>query len=488
MTLEGYVDDVVRYAQMNDPNLWVGFEREDYTENNIAKARIYPVEFSGLQVLDFKMTNNLKTEYLCARIQYTEKDANGKKVLVSAFWFYGPGYVLRAISNTDNPVHRKYDVSGWGLVEFTVSEKPDPFYYTEIENGTVEVPFHRAGAFRYERHNCCELMFWPAIGLVRDAIRDAAFLGVQKSKHVFPERVEYVKPCNYINEQQQPCVGGYIDGDNSRTCPSCKGSGKAKSRNDQESLQLIWPEGASADSLPDLANIVYYVDRPLDATTFMRDEITRQAQLIFSVTYNQNNVIPAGQPRTATEVMIQADLLNNRLAPVARVQESILELAWRIAGQYYSVYDIDVSYDFGNDFKVEPLDALIVRYEAAKKAGAPYQVLRSLLYAMIEKMYPDWPEMRQEILSLMQYKPFQDKDSAEVATILAGRADDDPDRLLWENWGQVERMVIEALRPNGAGAYFHHLSAERRAQQIAQALTMLVEKIKLAGVSDGPMF
>lgn len=473
MTITDYLFSAVDWANKYDPNTWIGFERENVQNGTQTLVQVYPVEFSGKEVVDFAMTPAGNTRYICARLKYDEKDRDGRLVEVESYFFYGAGYIIRAVSNEKAPVHTQIDAELFEARTFVVNGRPTPFLYREIENGASECPFFRAGAFRHERHNVCEMLVQSAVPVVQDLIRDTNFLSIHKALHIFPERAEYVRPCTAVNEQDQPCIGGYYNGvrDGKHLCGACNGTGKLTARTEQEKIQLVWEDNMTPESFVELNKLVHYFDRPLNVTEFYVQEIKRQQELIFATTYNQNSLIPSGAPKTATEVNIQADMINNVLISIARRIEVGFELAHRIAFQYYNATSgADASLSFGKDFKVVPLDQLVTLYDAAKTAGVPRMVLKAIEADMIEKAYPDWPQYRDEIGAINEYKPFDDKEPAEIQGIIISRAPDDPARIRWENWSEIVRLIQRAIRPR----FFHELTPELR-DRIIDAATATVQ-------------
>jgi hypothetical protein len=477
-TLVDWVTQNVIELNKIDPNAWIGFERLNVDQAGRTVVQVYPVEFSGVQAVDFGMTLNGKVSYLAARIDYKEKDASGNDVDVEAYWLYLAGFVIRAIRDDKGAIHTQLDPAEFEQVTFAVDGDPVRFLYSETENGSQEVPFFNAGAFPYERTTAKELLIQPALGVVLDVIRDKMLLDVLKMLHITMERAEYRKECTATNEQNQPCIGGYFGGihTSENFCKTCNGKGHTSARNEQDVLELQWGENMTADQMIDLSKLVHYFDRPLDIPKFYVEELSRQANLIFTTTYNQNGLIPS-VARTATEVMIQADMINNKLSQIAARIEAGIELAYRVAFQYYGrSANSDVSYSIPREFGVLSLSDLTALYKQAKDAGVPVTVTRAIEYDMIEKAYPDWPDLRAELIALTEYKPYRDKSEQERALIIAGQPETAYRRVLWENWSEIERRIKAQLR--ASDIYFHQLTPERQQQMLDVEVAAIVATIQ----------
>lgn len=463
-TLLDYLIDAICYANKYDPNMWIGYDRTPAdASGNIS---IYPVEFSSDQLIDFGLSPNGRTEYYCAAITYTEKNANNVDVKVTSYWLYGPGYVLRAVTNDDNPIHTQIDPEQFTALELLEQGKPKPYLILEVENGTRECPFFSAGAFRYKRTQVCELLVQESVPLLKDIIRDSNLLAVVKVLHGFPERAEYVRACEGENEQGQPCENGYYyQGDGRRACGHCHGTGKQYVTSEQEVTTIKLEPHATPADLLELAKLKHYFPRDLDTTRFIVEEIQRQQQQVFATTFNQNSLTPVAVERTATEVNLIADQVNNKLSQVAYQIEVGWELFWRVGFQYHDKPDPDPMLDLGKDFKVIPLQQLLEDYARANAANLPGYVLRTMRADILNKQMPDSPDTRDEILAIEDWKPWTDKQAAEIAGIIAMRADDDYQRLLWENWGAVVRQ----LRANLGGRRFQRLTYQAQEQELARS-------------------
>lgn len=479
LTLVDYLYEVAKYANLRDPNMWVGFERENYDDNGVTNARVYPVEFTSEQVYDFVLDNFGDTVYLCAGIHYKESTTDGKEVKVESIWFYGAGFIIRAVYNADAIVHTRIDpTDGWANMIYNVDSRPESWLYKIIENDATEVPFFRPGAFQYERKNIKQLMYHEAIGLLYDYSRDNVYLSAQKTLHVFPNRAEYVKPCNYQDEQGQPCLGGWIgEGEERHQCGQCQGTGRMQARSESDVITMRYEEGMTAEQMVDLAKLVHYFNVDIKPTEFFVRELDRIAKMVFAVTFNQNDTAPhLAVERTATEVNFQADQINNVLSSIGEAIERGIEKAYRLAFQYVGrAKDSDVSAKYGQDFKVIPLDQVLATYKQAVESNAPGEVIEKLQTTLIEMQYPDDSLTRNDILALFAYKPFATLTPEAAAQVIADRAADDPDRLLYENWTVFCRLLKADLN----GLHFSKLTDQEQQRRVDVALAMVKERIKM---------
>lgn len=477
ISLHEYIFKAVEHYNKYDPNAWVGFERENVvTESGqLQSVNIYPVEFSSKAVIDFREDLSGRVKELTAMYHFSGVNAKGQiRDGLEHYLHYYPGGVIVAYQQEQEFTSPDVDDS-FVLMTFTRGKKVMEFWVKMVENGTAEVPFFRAGAEDHPEHrNKVKALFvHNAQGLLLDIATDSNLLKVQKIVHCWAEKSEYVKPCRHVNEQEQSCEGGYYGGIRTaeNLCQSCQGSGVVVTATEQTVKRLMWPE--RAEDLIELSKTSHYHERPLNIAEFYVSEIERQSDLVFATTYNQNNTRPAGAPRTATEITVNADLINNKLTPIASRVEDGWELAHRIAHQYYETNG-DVEMAHPSDFKVLTVSELIQRHKEAVEASVPVAVRASIVDDLLNKQYSNFPDLKYDIKAFESWKPWKDKTVEEVALIVSLRAEDDFFRQLWENWDAIVQQVKYALDPAGQPR-FYLLSRERQMTALQDAISKVME-------------
>jgi hypothetical protein len=222
----------------------------------------------------------------------------------------------------------------------------------------------------------------------------------------------------------------------------------------------------------------------LDVAQFYVSEIDRLADLIFSTTYNQNTTAPT-TAKTATEVSLNAELVNNKLTKVAGRIEDAMELAYRIAHQYYDV-EGDIEFTYPADFKILPVEVLIEQYNAAKDAGLDFAVLQSIRADILNKQYRNSTAIKMDIEAFDAHRPWRDKTMEEVAMITQGRATDDYHRQLWENFDAVVQQVKYNLTALAYEPKFYLYTLDKQKQEIEKALAQVLISVKYATPTVDP--
>lgn len=483
-SLYDYVCDAVAHYNKVDPDAYIGFDRENVEANGaLQSVKIYPVEFPSSQiVLPLRDDNGLLIQLTALRM-FVTKDAKGHDTpeLKEYRHYYPGGWVVAYEATKEGVTHPEAtEENGFTPIIFTVKKKAVTFWVKQGENDTTEVPFFCVGAYSHPeyRHHVHATFTHDSTGIIKALLRDDNFLAVQKAVHCFPDRSEYTKPCRHTNEQGDICNGGYYAGlrDNDHICHACKGAGHLATQTEQKVTRLAWPEN-SAD-LVELSKIKHYHERPLEIAKMYVDEINRQSELVFATTYNQNNIKPVGGPKTATEINLNADLINNKLSPLAAKVEHGYELAFRIAHQYYKVNGGDVELTHPSDFKVLTVEELIAQHEAAIKSQLPSSVRSSIVDDILNKQYRNWPGIKADIQAFESWKPWRDKTAEETVIIVSGRGTNDFYRKLWENWEAVVNQVKYNLTPDEYEPQFYLLSRKLQQAEITKALDEVLSLVE----------
>lgn len=486
MSLHEYTFEAVKNYNIIDPNAWLAFDRRNVeSAGRVESVRIYPVEFSSSEVVDFVRDENGRTVSLTALRLFSKKVKARLVEGLESYIHYWPGFVMVAYQTKDGAVHDNVDDT-FTLVTYTRSKTPMQFYVKVIPNGTKEVPALCVGAESHliEGHGVRVPFTHDATGLILSVIANDNFLSVQKVVHCWPKMLEYTKPCKHENEQGEVCSGGYYGGikTTDHVCASCRGLGYIAPNTEQSVTRLAWPDNVA--DMVQLSSLSHYVERPLETAQFYVSEIDRLADLIFSTTYNQNTTSPTAV-KTATEILDTAQLINNKLTKVAGRIEDAMELAYRIAHQYYDV-EGDIEFTYPADFKILAVEALIGQYKAAKDAGLDFAVLLSIRADILNKQYRNSTALKMDIEAFDAYRPWRDKTMEEVAMITQTRATDDYHRQLWENFDAVVQQVKHNLTPLAYEPKFYLYAPDRQKVEIEKALAQVLINVKYATPAVDP--
>ena len=442
----------VQYTKI-DPNAWTIFEAM-FAQTARGEAVIndfYPVDVMSEEVRSVGEDQTGKVEHLAFEFKRTVYDPNNmqNKRQLSDFYLYAAGFSIHFAEFDDTYVDGK-DYEAMGYVAGTVPETGRNFWMQTFTNSTIEVPAIRWSAYLSHDHGrkVGETLVANAIPILEELLKDNSLLQLIKYIHAYPKLAEYVRRCKHIDETGRECINGYYGGLQTadHQCKQCKGSGKLLVQSEQDAITLAWPH--RSEDMVELSKISHYFERPVDILIQYREMVREKSGEILSAVFNQQNVDPRQltQTETATQVRLEFDKIYNKLSPFAELVSLAWELGIRVGYQYYKAEAI-ANMTYPHDFKMKTIIDLLIELDAAKNAGAPYNVTQSITADILTKQYRNNPTKAADIVALERWKPWKGKNAEDIALIIQSRDTTDPDRVLWENWEQVVEQVKLGLDP-----------------------------------------
>ena len=476
--LDSYLER--RYVHWNfiDPNGWLVTERRNvYDEvGKVLKVDVYPLEVTSEQAVNYAYDNGVPVWLVVKqeRIEIVETVLpNGNRETsekeVSDYYFYTGGLALRYSEFVATPL----EIPGSEEIRLVMDNETEArrFMYAEYNTGTTEFPGQKWGAYDDQEGDGTVRVppFWDgARFLLEDLIETKSVFDVSKHNHVFPKLFHYEQRCKH-----EGCQGGYIDGNRANVCPSCNGTGGNLHFSESDVITFEMPANMEdLSKLPPLESLAFYHQPPLEVTKALYDWVNDFKEQVYIASFNSTNVDKAQVAKTATEVSKLWDDINTRIYPCASWLSRIYEKTVRITAQYLEKSGVKVRHSHPRDMKLEPLEVLIGRYKATE--GLPYDVRESVLFSVLGKTFLDNPNKAENIKAWQYWKPFKSLSTDTVLFILQDRANDDFDKLLFQNWDAVQ---IEVERMLG-DADFYTLTPEKQYTAIKAAVAVVAEQIK----------
>lgn len=432
-----------------DPNAWIIFTQEIIGD----VVNFYPLQATSKEAIDYKTDMNGNVLFLTVKYTETKRaviEGRMEERKQDIYLHIAPGYVVHAIEAL--PSAFGFEV-GDEYERIEVSNKQ--YAIATFQNLTTSVPAIKVGAYIDHTGQVCELPIAEAEPLLQDLIRDKSYLDTNKTVQTFPRRKEYVKRCNYSDEEGRMCMEGYLDGLRKEDClcPSCHGSGKQTVTSEQDVLTLAWPD--TPEELLELGKLSHTEQPDIALPQFLREEVEKAKQAVFRAVFNQETVDKSMTVQTATEIRIEYDKIYNKLMPFAEKIARAWEMAIKAGFEYLGAQAERVEMSFPYDFKLKSVSELIDEYGRAKSAGLPFPVLKSIQKDLLSKQYRNSPKTKMQIEAVEQWKPWRDKTTEEVAMIIGARSETDPQRVLWENWSEISGEILtdnpDFYRINTAG-------------------------------------
>lgn len=419
-----------------DPNTWLFFlSKKQFDLAGIPIAQIvYPYVVPSSNVLYFKKDETGKIQFVLYCVLRTEQGKNGVETLTDYYSHsQREAYSLREIGP------QTAIQEGEEAISIKIGNQDKRFYFAQYEPNHTEVPGAPIGAYTYELagHDVYTTPFEPARFVLYDLITDKSLSDVVKMLHAFPRRTEYVKRCTH-QEDGLTCENGYFGtGQTRRMCSHCNGTGKVQVRStEQEVVTLAMPTKGS--ELLELSKLSHTESYDLGFPEFLATQIEIGERRVAEAVFSSGIVKGAtgGAEKTATEVNYEYSDIYDTLEPFADRVSELIQLAHRVAFQYYGK-QVEVRHAFPKDFRMKPMSELLADYQSLQTIGAPVGVLQNLMEKIVEKSTEGKGQEALKIKTQQSFLPWSDKTAEELMLILTGRAYNDPERFLRENFVRV---------------------------------------------------
>jgi hypothetical protein len=451
-SLEDYLFATLMSLTFMDPNSFILFERKDERgpQGEIVSTKTYPVMVLSEQTLNHHFEDgNLQwivvrmNRHDVARIEGYEGEEL-EHIEREDFYLYAAGFTIELKEMSSMAGIELQPGQEWMVVDSKFSNEKKYYLQTVYNPGTTEIPVHPVGAyFSQENPAIYTSPLEPAHEVFHDLINLKSEFDLTKALHTFLQKIQYAPPCDFENEYGH-CQSGYIAG---QPCPSCKGTGVEIHKTTQDVILVKWP--ASKDEWIPLEDVAHYVELPEWLPKWQAEQLEILLKRIsLAVFGTEVFTAPSAGARTATEVMIEWEKVYDKLTPFAHKVSELYRAGIRHIAEYLEVREgLTVDHKFPYDFKFETINDLLVMLQAAKDSGASFEVQDEIERRILEKQYANTPEMMRRISAKRKFIPFRGKSVEEIAIILSSRADDDPDKVLYEGFEQIF-TEIEAESPD----------------------------------------
>lgn len=466
-----YSIEAYKKGQKRDPNALLRLDYIDIKDLNgtVITRKIEPDFIEHDEQVYLQEKNNRIELGILKEVReahYNSASKMGKQVKmerynVTDFYLYADGLTLIFIRDSSNlPMGEDIDLPPQSLDNLPFQsisierESGEAFVYKiyTFVNETLKCPLVRlSGRMDDNEEDVRTSILLSARPQFEELIRRKSELDVSINCHVFPQKFMVVPECSAQDEHGNMCQGGQIS---NKKCEKCKGTGHKYHISGQDVITISIPNNAEPNMIPDLTKMIHYATHDQFAPTFIKNEIHGILSVISDTTFSTNifagvTVAPHRQgqdqaqtgqngiAKTATEILIDWQKMYLSLKEDSQQIERIYSEIADFQGALIGIADAETDLNFPKDFKFLTLDELILEYQNAINAKLPYDFIEKIAGRIIEKSSPDDPLMMAWGLLKLRFKPFPDKTDIEIATILLTRADDDYDRVLWENYDSI---------------------------------------------------
>ncbi|MEL6802422.1 MAG: hypothetical protein AAFO91_01395, partial [Bacteroidota bacterium] len=434
--------------EFSDPNAYLIILKEQFEDERGGVDEIipYPVIIPSNEVIRQKHHRGLPLWIV--RKQELLHESSGKKY--KEYTLYAAGIVVvyrQLIPEMPTSIGEKRTID---------KEDYDAQFF--LDTGSTEFPGIQLGAYKAENGKHKVSALDPASDVLMELVNKKSILDVAYDNHVRPHRYEFDMDCGSCEGgfvSQPDDNGEYID----KECGLCDGTGRRAPKTEANVTRVALPDYDDGREVFKLADLYHY--ETVDLATIQ--ELDQKVNsLILAVPYavfsSQMEVTPV-VASTATEHLLKAENINNAVYPFAEHCSRIMKTVTRVIAQYMDA-DIEVSHQFPENLKLENLSDLIARLSAAKQAGADQEAIFAINCEITEKTNAGSPLVVANLKAFEQHKPFRSMPDGVVAAILMDRANNDPDRLIYENYDRIRTTLTNR------NEQFYAIGFDRQAELI----------------------
>lgn len=432
-SLEEYIHDTLSHYTFYDPNAYLLILPET-VYNETGQAVDLDIKHSIVRSKDVLYVDEYKgnAQWIITKKERYIKDKYGRDIEVYDYCYYGVGMVIEYIDVTEGG-----EVGKLGTVTLENKNKQvREFAMFEYPNTSKTCPAITLRSYLdAQTHNKTGVTpLEPAMPLLKKLININSLNDLVTFLHTFPKRFVLARTC-----QDDQCDNGYYP--DMTICPSCKGTGADHHTSEQDIVVITVPDGALANELPDLQRFSHTEQPDIATPQYLDGKVNELIRSILLAIFNQEVFSMAEIAKTATEKMLEYQNIYDKLQPYTERISIVYQRVVKLMADYYEIEDIEVEHSFPLDYQFESEVDLIARYNTAKTAGLSQEILNSYETKILERQYRNNPYKIMLEKALMQHKPFSDKSESAIISILTNRANNDYDKVLWENWSKVREII-----------------------------------------------
>ena len=373
-----------------DPNAFLITEFDEFDPRK-EKAKPYPFIATSDQCVMFETKNNI-LEYLVVKLPIKYKVKQGEEDGSKYTIYLGMDTIT--FTQVDNGYQAE---QGAKVIEIEKN-----YYLVQMFTPKNEkVPARRFG---YKRDPVTQgrtyvSVFHDVIPYLNKTLKTDSELDLSTAMTAFPQRFEYVTPCN-------ECGGSGVLKDG-KECGICHGTGRAPVHNStMDVITLDLPR--NKEEMIDLENMLVYKSPPIDLLTFQKDYINELRANVFLMMFNKELLDKADVAATATEKVLDIDYVNDTLNPFARSLSTMWEFVVKDIATYTDfAKGLWVDHEYPEDFKFKSMTEMMRELQGAKDANASTSTIAKIEDDINEKLYADQPYDLKVIRIKNSFNPFR---------------------------------------------------------------------------------
>ena len=429
-----------RFVELSfaDPNGFVVIEWEAADVNQIIKPR--PFEVSSEEVLNYEYKGaELQWLFINTKQPYFKITA-GKTETVEGekFTLYGVGYTI-TIEQCDKLYREENGLKLLPNQQF-IEWQNNTYILSTYETKLGFVPAFRVGYARdlSTKGKTFVNPFNPALTYFRKALKTTSELDITMTGHVFPQKLQYIQPCQGVSTQETCFNGKNPQGG---TCAACNGTGFKTVTTAQEAIYLPMPEDPK--ELIPLDQLLVYKAPPIELVKFQNDYVKELKQDAHLAVYNSNMFLAndAQFAKTATEIDSNMEGVYDAIEPFtekySKVWKFVVYTCAVLSGFSETRNDFELIHTFPADPKLKTISLLLADLKAVNESNAPSFMRDVLNRDIAEIVFNGDEEALLKFHVRRRFYPFNGKTMEEISQLLSTQYVSELTKILYANFEAI---------------------------------------------------
>ena len=231
------------------------------------------------------------------------------------------------------------------------------------------------------------------------------------------------------------------------------------------------PPHTPPDQIPDLSKFAHVEEPNIELLEFQQRKLDWLFQLIIYAVFTREQVSMSdviSLSQTATERRLNEQDIYDQMLPYAQLISQMYMLGMRCIAYYNDISEGFVSsHQFPDDYQFETENDLIKKLENLRAANAPYYLIERANMQLVRRQ-TNSAEEAERVKAWDKWRPFRGLTDEAIMVVLSERIPEDYDRMLYENYGTVQREVEEKT-----GGLFYTLDYDKQKELIAKEIDTL---------------
>lgn len=232
--------------------------------------------------------------------------------------------------------------------------------------------------------------FMPACEPLDIALLDHAYLLISKYRHAFPQKWEYITPCEYSHSEGGSCEKGFISisAEKKITCPSCRGSGVQRSMSPFHTIQMPMPDAFNGKESMVNPPFAGFITPDIETPEFLDRQIDKNLSRGLSILNldKSNDSVKGGD--TALKAQIDREEMFAFLLNVSSQMFGLFSFSLNtIQKMRYGTNATSPEVSEPKNFSIRTESDLTEEIAMAKAEGLPDVVLRQLIFEYLNTRF-----------------------------------------------------------------------------------------------------